>query len=270
MRKISLTNGALTVEILPDCGGAISAFRWMDSHNRPFDLLRIADAPPCIPLTLFALPDSSGPHPRAANGLFADLAEWTVQDASNIRATLTLHREMPAEPGGGVSHYQLLQRFELGPEGLRIQFTITNIGVRSIPAEAGLRLRPDMRGVGRVRGVAPLIEMMPGTDNAVSRWTPAGLAAGYRLGEQELHVMLGHVRRDIRYEWPDDRLALVVAPLQGFDFIGLDYYPAQTEFWLTLMSHMPDAGAGITDTNMLQQGDSLSAALLLSAVPLAV
>ena len=284
MRKISLTNGKLTVEILPDSGGAISVFRWMDSHRRSFDLLRpareseitnrLAGAMSCIPVTPFATPGNQTAHQQAAGPVHADLAEWTVQDASNVRATLTLHKEAGASDSL-FSNCQLLQRFELGLDGLRIQFTITNIGVRPISARAGLRLRPDIRGACILRGTVPHIEKAdPAEDKPPTRaamiLSPAELAAGYRLAGQELHVMLKHVRQEFRYEWPEDNLALTVTPLQGFDFIGLDYNAEEQEIWLTPLSHMAPSLDGMTGGNQLMQGDSLSASLLLSAVPLSV
>jgi hypothetical protein len=274
MRKLSLTNGRLTVDILPDCGGAISVLRWMDSERRSFDLLRaaseneiasrLASALSCVPLPPLATPDNS--HEAIPNP--ADLAEWTVQDASNIRATLTLHQDA-GKPDNAPASYQLLQRFELADGGLRILFTITNIGVRPMPARAGLRLRPDLRGGCVLKGAVSHIEAMqrPPMPEAPSL-TAAGLAAGYRLAGQEMHVMLNHVRRDLRFEWPQDNLALVVTPLQGLDFIGIDYNPVAQEIWLTPLSHIAADPAGVTGGNPLQQGDSLSATLLLSAMQL--
>lgn len=284
MRKISLTNGELAVEILPDCGGAISGFRWMDSHRRYFDLLRaareseiairLAGAMSCLPVTPFATPGNLTAHRQAAGPIPANLVEWTVQDASNVRATLTLHREAGASDSLFPS-CQLLQRFELGIDGLRIQFTITNVGVRPMLARAGLCLRPDIRGAGVLRSTVPHIERAdPAEDKpptkAATLISPAGLAAGYRLARQKLHVMLEHARREFRFEWPEDNLALAVTPLQGFDYMGLDYNVDEQAIWLTLLSHRAAGRDGITGSHQLMQGDSLSASLLLSAVPLDV
>ena len=284
MRKISLTNGKLTVQILPDCGGAISGFRWMDSHRRYFDLLRaareseiairLAGAMSCLPVTPFATPGILTAHQQAAGRIPADLAEWTVQDASNTRATLTLRTEAGA-PDSLFPNCQLLQRFELGIDGLGIQFTITNIGVRPMLAHAGLRLRPDIRGAGVLRTTVPHIERVdPAEDRpptmAAILLSPAGLAAGYRLARQELHVMLENARGEFRFEWPEDNLALAITPLQGFDYMGLDYNADEQEVWLTPLNHRAAGMDGITGGHQLMQGDSLSASLLLSATPLDV
>lgn len=264
MRKISLTNGRVAVEILPDCGGAISVLRWIAPDHTACDLLRparkediqAAHAPgmSCIPLSPFIHTDRTQDDP----------AEWTVQDASNIRATLTLHTEAGGTDGPAAS-CQLLQRFELSPDGLRLQLTITNIGVRPLPVRAGLRLRPELRGECLLRGA---ISHMDGPDQNRDL-TPATLSAGYRLGTQALHVRLHQLRRDIRLEWPEGKIALSISPLQGFDIIGLDYSPAEREFSLTPLSDVPAGAGNGPDGRLLQQGDSLSAALLLSPVSLA-
>lgn len=267
MRKISLTNGRMAVEILPDCGGAISVLRWIAPDRTACDLLRPARKEDiqarraagmsCIPLSPFTQPGR----------MQADPAEWTVQDASNIRATLTLHTEAGGTDGRA-SICQLLQRFELSPNGLRLQLTITNIGVRPLPVRAGLRLRPELRRECVLRGALSHIDAPASAQNR--DLTPAAQAAGYRLGADALHVRLHLLRRDIRLEWPEEKMALSISPLQGFDIIGLDYSPAEREFSLTPLSDFP-AGPGDGPGGMLlQQGDSLSAALLLSLVSLAV
>ncbi len=276
MRKISLTDGKFSVEILPDCGGAISALRWIAPTGQTFDLLRparaediagrIADRMSCVPVTSFAASEAGG-------SAQIDLAEWIVQDASNIRATLTLHKEAGHKKVGKnealQSSYQLLQRFELGPKGLRIQLTLTNIGVKPMPARTGLRLHPDWRGENILRGALTPVDAAGQARPGSHSPTATDLAAGYPLARQDIEVCLRYQGREIRYEWPEERLALVLSLVEGFDYVGLNYNAGRHEIWLTPLSRLTADGSAFFGTGLLQQGDSLSAILLLSTAALA-
>lgn len=265
MRKISLTDGKLSVEILPDCGGAISALRWVARTGPAVNLLHpacpenraVCDASrmSCIPVAQFAN------EAKSLSAAQPDLAEWTVQDASNIRATLTLHKGV-GENESLQSSCQLLQRFELVPEGLKIQLTVTNIGVSPIAALAGLRVRPDWRGENILRG-----DLTPA--DGVRRSKDGELAGGYRLADRDVQVCLRQQGRALHYEWPEERLALVLIPVQGFDYVGLEYKAVQQEVRLTLLSHGVEDHSDYSGIPMLQQGDSLCTTLLLSAGMLA-
>lgn len=260
MRKLSLTDGKLSVEILPDCGGALSALRWTARDGRMVNLLRPASVQDitarnagllsCLPIGPIAHPQGPDAHQQPG------LEEWTVQDASHVRATLTRRQEI----GNGESphsSYQLLQRLELGPQGLRLQLTVTNIGVQSMSAQIGFRLRPDWRGEN-------ILRLTPARGDTVGE-----PVAAYPLSQRDVHACLQHQGCEFRYEWPEERLALIFSPVRGVEHIGLDYWAGQREIWLTPLSHRPENGRDVANTCTLQKGDSLSTILLLSAAPLA-
>ena len=262
MRKISLTDGRFTVEILPDCGGAIAALRWRAPTGRTFDLLRPAMPDDiarrdfahmaCLPLT---------PSRPAGNVELDDpppaLAEWTVQDASNIRATLTLQEDAASGKfpnAGRPASYQLLQRFELIPGGLAIVYTITNLGVTPMPARAALRLRIDGRTENILRG--PLLQVVAeGAAPSVSE-----LAAGLPLAGRDLRIRL-RSSHEISITKPEERLLLTLNLERGLDFLDLECDARRREIFLSPLSHHDtDKAPGC----LLQQGDSLSAALRIA------
>ncbi len=265
MRKISLTDGRLSVEILPDCGGAISALRWISPAGKTFDLLRPAraediaernaDQMSCIPVA-----PATSPEDR--------LAEWIVQDASNIRATLTLHKDA-GENEALQSSYQLLQRLALDAKGLRIDLTVTNIGTRPLAARTGLRLHPDWRGESILRGNLTPVDMNGKPSDDALRPTTSDFAAGFRFGGQDVDILLRHLRPEIQYEWPEERLALMLNQVQGNEYVRLEYKANQHDIWLASLSHPGTDNAGTSGTSTLQKGDSLSASLLLSPIILA-
>lgn len=266
MRKISLTDGRLSVEILPDCGGAISALRWISPARKAFDLLRPAraediaernaDQMSCIPVAPAAGPEDG-------------LAEWIVQDASNIRATLTLHKDA-GENEALQSSYQLLQRLALDAKGLRIDLTVTNIGARPLAARTALRLHPDWRGESILRGNLMPVDMDAKPSDDALHPTIRDFAAGLRFGGgQDVDILLRHLRPEIQYEWPEERLALMLNQIQGNEYVRLEYKANQHDIWLTSLSHSGTDSVGTSGTSMLQMGDSLSASLLLSPIILA-
>lgn len=260
MRKISLTDGRLSVEILPDCGGAISALRWVSPGAKTFDLLRPAsahdiagrntDQMSCIPIS---------PVP----GLNQEPAEWIVQDASNVRATLTLHKE-PDKNEAQQSSYQLLQRLALDANGLRIDLTVTNIGTKPLLARTGLRLHPDWRGEAILRGDVAPVDQNESSGRDTRQPGISDFAGGLRFSEQNIDIVLRHLRSHIQYEWPEESLALMLTLIQGNEYVRLEYNARRREIWLTPLSHPGTDDAGAPAATMLYLGDSLSASLLLS------
>ena len=196
------------------------------------------------------------------------LAEWIVQDASNIRATLTLHKEA-GENEALQSSYQLLQRLALDAKGLRIDLTVTNIGTRPLAARTGLRLHPDWRGESILRGNLTPVDMDGKPSDDALHPTTSDFAAGFRFGGQDVDILLRHLRPEIQYEWPEERLALMLNQIQGNEYVRLEYKANQHDIWLTSLSHPGTDNADTSGTSTLQKGDSLSASLLLSPIMLA-
>ena len=274
MRKISLTDGKMSVDIVPDCGGAIAALRWRAPSGQPHDLLhpatageisgRVANRLACLPIAAFGNIGPQGDVP-------GDLTEWTVQDASNIRATLTAHKEfgVSQDPASAL-HWvcQLLQRFELGPTGLRLQLTVTNIGVQPMPARIGLRLQVSLKDPMILQGrFAPAaLSATPDPDPATP--TAESFAAGVSPARSDVHICYRSLGGEVGIAWPRERLALSLLLTQGLDFVQLDYDADQRELWLTPLSHTGAPDADSSGCQILQQGDSLEASLLLSPAPM--
>lgn len=246
MRKLSLDDGRLSLDIVPDCGGGLSALRWLAPAGQPIDLLcpasvqEIAARNParmsCVPMAF--LNARQTPEPAAP---------WTVQDASNVRATLTLHHETAQQV------YQILQRFELYPNGLHLQLTLTNIGARPLPVGIGLRLRPALQEDAHLRGaLIPLDRQC-----AISA---AQFAQGYPLTHHSGRLFLHHAAHEIYFAWPQHGFALSLLPDTELGFLEVDTRHAQQEIPVTLLSDRDAATPSV-----LKQGDSLSALLILSA-----
>ena len=209
MRKISLDNGILTVDICPDCGGGVSALRLRDKTECP-DLLRpatedalasgaISDMS-CLPVTPFAgrLPDNMTALLNHQIDLTASLPtgglplpQWTVQDASHIRATLTCYHS-PGEDAWPWA-YQTLQRFQLTEDSVSIYLAMTNVGKEPMLGGIGFSLNLERRN--------GLILNHSGT-------AAAGIPAGRPLGERDHYANLdGHETR-LHLLWPEEQLAL--------------------------------------------------------------
>ena len=259
MRKIRLTNGRFSVDILPDCGGALGALRWHTPEGLVHDMLASASAGDiaeqstanmsCLPIAVYA---------QAITGCDT-LDEWTVQDASNIRATLTRHEEGAAK----TPHWncQALQRFELTQDGLHVRYTLTNIGVAPVPARIGLRLRLNGRANMQLRGE---MEPVMGTTDSPSCPPPGNFRTGFQFLDQNVQITLRHKKNEFFCTWPEDRLMLKFTLDHGLNYIGVDYRAAQKQVWLTPLSHAPKDETGHPAFQILQQGDSLEAILFLS------
>lgn len=264
MRKIRLTNGRFSVDILPDCGGALAALRWHTPEGLVHDMLASASAGDvagqsavsmsCLPIAAYAQAITGG----------GTLGEWTVQDASNIRATLTRHEEGAAQ----TPHWncQALQRFELTQDGLHVRYTLTNIGVAPVPARIGLRLRLNRRANIQLRGE---MEAVMAAADGPSLPPPGNFRNGFQLLDQDIQITLRQLNNEFFCTWPEDRLVLKFTLDHGLNYIGVDYRAAQKQVWLTPLSHAPTDETGHPAFQILQQGDSLEAILFLSPGPMA-
>lgn len=269
MRKISLSDGRLSVDILPDCGGALCTLRWRAPAGQIYDILRpanarticdrVADRLSCLPITPFG--DSGG-----RRDMQSDLAEWTVQDASNVRATLTVHKELAAlDAHSSAPHWscQILQRFALAPDGLRVQLTVTNVGVQPMPARIGLRLRLMTYGQMIIRGQFEPVAPAGTLDRGATPPSAEMFAAGFCPAQQDIHLYQRCLGNDIRIEWPHEKLRVTLSLVQGLEYVRLDYDAAQRELWLSPISHANSPAADTPSIQILQQGDSLEASMIL-------
>lgn len=243
MRKLSLNDGRLSLDIIPDCGGGVSSLRWMTPTGNPFDFLRAPrEQNASDPGGMAYLPLLS----MGNGGALGPGGPWMVQDASNVRATLTWHHE-------DARHiYQFLQRFELGPKGLQVLMTLTNIGVQPLLAGIGLRMRLTRQAEMTVQGALTPAE-------AGCAVTAGQLAQGYSLCDSNARLCLMPLAKVMTLGWPLQQIALKLEPDSGFGFLDMDGGD-QKEIALTWRSHR----AGM-ELSQLKQGDSLSARLICAA-----
>lgn len=275
MRKLSLENRAMAVDMLPDCGGAIAALRLKSSDGKTVNLLRpaaLADIEAhnlghmaCIPLAPFAA-YSFGGFPEGYlrfGGEAVKLAEvaaaartqptyWTVQDSSDVRATLTWYHE----PGlwGWPWGFQILQRFRLHDDGLEIYIALTNIGPRPMPAGMGLRLNLDCRGKTMFRAAL---------DGAgAPRETP------FALGQGSLSFNARAVQDGMDVEWADEGLGLGITLGGPLQYLNLRSRALDRRSVLQPATHSqsfgPDGSLLEGGMAILQQGDSLAGTAVLA------
>lgn len=260
----------MSVDILPDCGGALGALRWRAPAGQTYDILRpanaqticdrVADRLSCLPITPFG-------DTGVRRDVQRDLAEWTVQDASNVRATLTVHKELAASDAhASAPHWscQILQRFELVRDGLRVQLTVTNVGVQPMPARIGLRLHLMTYGQMIIRGQFEPVASTGALEHGLTPPSAEMFAAGFCPAQQDIHLYQRCLGNDIRIEWPQEKLQLTLSLMQGLEYVRLDYDAAQRELWLSPLSHANSSAADTHSIQILQQGDSLEASLILS------
>jgi len=265
MRKLSLENRSISVDILPDCGGAIAALRHK-AGGKVIDLLRAASAADiearnlghmaCIPLAPFAA-WTADKYLRFGGeavelGAVAEAARhlptyWTVQDASDVRATLTWYHQ----PGlwGWPWGFQILQRLRLHGDGLELYIALTNIGAKPMPAGIGLRLNLDWRGETLLHGAG---------------------GAPVALGMKDIGFNGRILDAGLQVQWPHEGLALDVAPGGPFAYFNLRSRARDHRAVLQPETHTgeafgPDGGAREGGMAILAQGDSLAGTVMLAA-----
>ncbi len=271
MRKLSLENRIMSVDMLPDCGGAIAALR-LKSGGEVYDLLRpatLADIEArnlghmaCLPLAPFATYTKDGylrfGDEVVALGKVADAARqlptyWTVQDASDTRATLTWYHE----PGlwGWPWGFQILQRLRLSDEGLEIYLALTNIGAKPMPAGIGLRFTLDCRERTLLMGAQPV----GGQDSQ-----PVS------LGVKDLAFNALPAGGCLQVQWPEAQLALDLTLGGPFSIVNLRSRANNQRAILQPATHSgaafnADGGVRTGGMAVLQQGDSLAGTATLAA-----
>lgn len=281
MRKLSLENRIMTVDMLPDCGGAIAALRLKTGAGAPVNLLRPATQADiegrnlghmsCIPLAPFAS-YSFGGFPdgylrfggvvvklaEVANAARAQPTFWTVQDASDVRATLTWYHE----PGlwGWPFGFQILQRLRLNEDGLELYMALTNIGPRPMPAGMGLRLNLDWRAGTQFRAAL--------AGQGIPQATP------FALGVSDIGFNARLEDENMQVEWGAERLALGITLGGPLQYLNLRSRRRDHRIVLQPATHFeafgPDDRVRQGGMAILQQGDSLAGTMLLTARDLTV
>lgn len=272
MRKLSLENRAMSVDMLPDCGGAIAALR-LKTDGQAHDLLMPANSPDiearnlghmaCIPLAPFATFTRDG-YLRFGGetvelAAVADAARhlptyWMVQDASDTRATLSWYHE----PGlwGWPWGFQILQRLRLSEDGLEIYIALTNIGAKPMPAGIGLRFTLDCSGQAVLSGAQPAVATQD--------------SGPVLLGVKDMAFNARPMDGNLRVQWPQRRRELDLALGGPFAIFNLRCRSSDQRAILQPATHSGAAFAAdgaVREGGMaiLQQGDSLAGTVTLSA-----
>ncbi len=154
MPPITLNANSLAVTIDPDTGGRLTAFTLKNPTGTQSNILhphpksgasfvmapwtnRVKDAKFTFQGTQYNLgpnhPDSTSIH-----GVARDLP-WTIADRSPVSARLTL--DSRAVPMGATTRFPFafgcVQRFELAPDALTIDLSVTNLDTKPFPAGCG-------------------------------------------------------------------------------------------------------------------------------------
>jgi len=291
---IFLGDGRQELEVVPQVGGALSAWRWRQDGGWT-DLLRPADSGAvaagdagglaCFPLVPYsnriragrfrfagrqiALPLNLGDHPHSIHG-HGWQSPWTVVEQGDCRVVLGYAHAADAWPYA----YDARQEIALGAEGVSVSLVLSNRSDRPMPA--GLGLHPYFAGARRARLTAGVTgvwladaEVMP-TELVVpppAEWDLARGRAVAGLGCD--NVFTGWDGR-ARVERPDVGLAIELSAGPPLGFLVV-YAPEGRDFFcVEPVSHMTDAfnlaAEGRDDTGMqvLAQGESLTASVKLS------
>jgi aldose 1-epimerase len=222
-RTLSLRRGDLSLELLPDRGGAVGAFRLGGADlMRPAPMgATVLDAS-CFPLVPFSnrikdgcfsfrgreyrlQPNLPGhPHPLHGHGW---RGKWDVVHEGDHSASLAFRRAGEDLP----SAYAAQQHFELDDRSLRIDLVLENVGPEPMPA--GLGLHPYFPKAADTVLRAGLEEVWLGTDDCIpitrvavpKRWD---FRSGRPLDDLVLDHCFGRWNRAARIEWPARGLAL--------------------------------------------------------------
>ena len=295
--SLTLTAPGQSLEVVPEAGGSLAAWRW-ETGGGTVDLLRVghpaavaaggAGGLSCFPLVPYsnrirrgrftfegreiALPLNFGDHPHSIHGQGWQAA-WRVAEQDAGRVVLDYQHAADAWPFA----YAARQTIALRPDGLEIALDLTNRSEEAMPAGAGLhpyfagaraaRLTAGVAGVWQVDD-----EVMPTAHTALpERWDlPRGRAVSELACD---NVFTGWDGR-ARIERPDVGLVLELEAARPLRFLVV-YAPVGEDFFcVEPVSHATDAfnraAAGDPDTGMrvLAPGETLSAALSIAVTAL--
>lgn len=254
MTELRLQAGDVQLSVAPDRGGGLAGFHW---RGRPvFADVRgpLPTDMACVPLLPFANRIAAGRFSAGrsdvvlarlageAHALHGQgwLAAWTVVDAGAGHAVLRFDHSAGAWPWP----YRAWQDLRVTPDGYRHGLRITNDG--DTPMPAGLGLHPWLPRTsatlylglhrGRWRMGADLLPC-----ELESAAMPLDWWQGQPIASQTIDTCFTGRAGDLRVVWPEQGLALSIAPspLLGFTHV---YVPDDKDFFcIEPVSHSPDA-----------------------------
>lgn len=248
--RIVLAAGALEALILPDSGGSVGRFEWLESGAR-VPLLRGArngDATAlqcgCFPLVPFCnrirggafefrgrtvwLEPNMQPDPSPLHGQ-GWLARWEVTGRSETTADLRFQHDAGEWPWT----YEARQEFRLDPEGLTITLACRNLSDEPMPCGLGLhpyypcdgqtRLQTGVTGAWTVDADVLPVDHVAATgryDLADRAICGQGLDNGFDGWSGEARIRWGEGRPALRLTSPDAGFFQVFSPADGGLFVA--------------------------------------------------
>ena len=250
---VTLTAGALTLDVAPEVGGSIARFSG-ECGGRSIDFLRPATAEalaardplgmasfPLIPYCNrirdgrftfegreVALPANYRASRHAIHG-DAWQRPWRV--AARGESTLTLAFDHPG--GAWPFPYAARQTFELTPEGLTVRIAVSNTGSTAMPVGLGhhpyLPRTPETTVTAAVDAIwATDHEVMPTTLKRT--WVTERMATGLRVADVEMDNNFIGWDRTAVVRWPERGAALRMTAESPLDFL-VAYTPGHEDFF---------------------------------------
>lgn len=279
---ISLTFEGFELGLTPQLGGTVAYFR-----HEGRDLLRAAtSAAPtgsaAFPMVPFCGRIANGrfpwngrevrltpnfpPEPHAIHG-HGWTRPWEVTEKTANRAVLRYDHTAGDWPWA----YRAEQHFGLGPSGLTLDLSLTNLSEEPMPA--GIGWHPYFAAAGAsIKADTTLVwETGPDMLPLPPRTPKSGeqLSGGAHVPDLKLDTPFSTGSRPITIRWPAQNLTLRMVPVDTLRFLVVYTPPGQDFFCAEPTSHVPnmvnlDAPAEMTGLVTLQQGATLSGRIALS------
>ena len=286
--RISLADGELTLELLPDLGAAVASLRYQGRDvlrptppgaGDPFDTAAFALVPFANRIAdgRFRVGGREVRIERNAPGQAHPLhghawrGPWRVESAVGARAVLSFEHPADSWPW----HYIATQTLTLRADGLEVLLTLQNRD--STPMPAGLGWHPYFhKGAGAL--LQAHVEGVWLTDEEL---LPVRLAHGTRFGQwgrgDELSrpQLIDHCHAGwpgvAQILLPEERLRLTLTASRALRWLHIYSPPDQDFFCIEPVSQMPNAvnrsaPAAITGNRLLAPGERFDASVTLSVV----
>lgn len=202
---------------------------------------------------------------------FGWLNAWDLVDATQSRAVLRTSEK----PDGWPWPFQCIQTFELGPEGLEMELSVTNQGREAMPVGLGFHPFFPMNKATRYRGLHRG-EWQVGRDRMPHKLRRASNAqdwwSGNPVATRAVDTVYSEREGPLRVIWPDRDVQVTVVPSPNLSFTAV-YVPPDADFFcVEPVSHATDAfnRPGETGVKPLAPGDSLSVSMTLTACRLQI
>ena len=285
---ISLADGELTLELLPDLGAAVATLRYQGRDvlrptppgaNDPFETASFALVPFCNRIAdgRFRVGEREVRIERNAPGQAHPLhghgwrRPWRVESAARYHAVLSYEHAADSWPW----HYTATQTLTLRADSLDVALSVENRD--STPMPAGLGWHPYFRKGPGVLLKAHLEGVWLTDDESL----PVRVAHGNRFGQwgRGDEVARPELVDHCHTGWPgvaeillpEERLRLALTASRAMHWLHIYSPPGKDFFCIEPVSHMPNAvnrsaPPAITGHRLLAPGERLDARFTLSVV----